>query len=414
MPGVSIRYPSADMTSFTAAPHRVLFFFGALQLVLVLAVWSVVLISQTGILYGLPAFSVAPIIAHALLLYYGLFPFFMFGFVMTTFPRWMNGPQVARSIYVTTALAMGGGWLLVYSGLVTGIWLVETGLAAVAAGWLVAWLGLLRVFRAAEASDKSYETILLVAFAAGGIALIAIILFLSTARFGLIQYALNAALWLWLIPVALTVAHRMLPFFSNIVLPDYEVYRPRRVLFAALSCLFAHFVFDIVYPPATWIFDLTLAALALQLSLRWQWRRALTVRLLGMLHIAFLWLALGAVLFGIQGAARHVFGIELLGRAPLHALGVGFLASLMLAFASRVTLGHSGRGLAADRLTWGCFLALQVAAAFRVLADFPYPGTAWSRTLVVTAALIWVAGSAAWTARYAPMYWRARSDGRPG
>jgi len=402
------------MTSFTAAPHRVLFFFGALQLVLVLVAWSLVLVSQAGILNGPPVLSVAPTIAHALLLYFGLFPFFMFGFVMTTFPRWMNGPQVGRSVYVTTALAMGGGWLMAYSGLVTGVVLVAAGLAAVAAGWLVAWLGLLRVFRAVAAGDKSYETILLVAFAFGGLALASIILFLSTGRFGLIQYALNAALWLWLLPVAVTVAHRMLPFFSNMVLPGYEVYRPRWVLLAMLSCLFAHFAFDIVFPPVTWLFDFALAALALQLSMRWQWRRALTVRLLGMLHIAFLWLVLGAALFSIQGFARYVFGIELLGRAPLHALGIGFLASLMLAFASRVTLGHSGRGLVADRLTWGCFLALQVAAAFRVLADFPYPGTAWSRALVVTAALIWVAGSVAWTVRYAPMYWRARRDGRPG
>jgi uncharacterized protein involved in response to NO len=95
----------------------------------------------------------------------------------------------------------------------------------------------------------------------------------------------------------------------------------------------------------------------------------------------------------------------------MHALSIGFLASLALAMVSRVSCGHSGRTLAADRLTWFAFLVLQAAAATRVAADL-FPGAYAS--LLVAAAMLWLACFTAWTWRYLPYYWRARPDGKPG
>ena len=39
--------------------------------------------------------------AHAYLMVFGLFPFIIFGFVMSTFPRWMNGKEIPAQHYVT-------------------------------------------------------------------------------------------------------------------------------------------------------------------------------------------------------------------------------------------------------------------------------------------------------------------------
>jgi uncharacterized protein involved in response to NO len=106
-------------------------------------------------------------------------------------------------------------------------------------------------------------------------------------------------------------------------------------------------------------------------------------------------------------------GDWLLGRAPLHALGIGFLSSLVVAMASRVTLGHSGRKLVMDRFTLGCFLALQVAAILRVgseLLSLPVVVL----PLILASALIWVTGMAFWSFRYGKMLVLPRIDGRPG
>jgi uncharacterized protein involved in response to NO len=109
-----------------------------------------------------------------------------------------------------------------------------------------------------------------------------------------------------------------------------------------------------------------------------------------------------AALFGVQG---------LLGRAPLHALGLGFFGGMLMAMVTRVTLGHSGRPLALDPLTWRLFLAAQAAAGLRVAAEFLPPAAAW---LSLAAALTWVAVLLAWAALSLPVYFRPRADGAPG
>lgn len=66
-----------------------------------------------------------------------------------------------------------------------------------------------------------------------------------------------------------------------------------------------------------------------------------------MLHIAFLWLAIGMTLYTVQSLTLLITGVDYLGRAPLHALGIGFFTGMVVAMASRVTLGPApaGRGV---------------------------------------------------------------------
>jgi uncharacterized protein involved in response to NO len=89
-----------------------------------------------------------------------------------------------------------------------------------------------------------------------------------------------------------------------------------------------------------------------------------------MLHIAFLWLGLGMALYTVQSLALLVTGVDYLGRAPLHALGIGFFTGMVVAMASRVTLGHSGRALEANDLTWYVLFGVNIAAMLRIVANF--------------------------------------------
>jgi uncharacterized protein involved in response to NO len=155
---------------------------------------------------------------------------------------------------------------------------------------------------------------------------------------------------------------------------------------------------------------LAAAGTALWLSWKWQFRRSFAVRLLAMLHIGFLWLGIAWLLAGVQGLL-HAFGIVTLGLAPLHAMAVGFFATMTLAMVSRVTLGHSGRPLVADELTWRLALGLHAVAAVRVLADV-LPGA--QTVLPAVAAIGWLAVFTPWVVRLVPIYLSRRADGKPG
>ena len=146
----------------------------------------------------------------------------------------------------------------------------------------------------------------------------------------------------------------------------------------------------------------------LWLTVRWGFVQSLANRLLAMLHIGFVWYGIGFLLAGAHSLLVLAGGAGIpLG--PLHALAIGFASSLLMAMVTRVTCGHSGRTLAADALTWGLFVLLQLTAVVRVAAEIASdPG--W----LAVAGLLWIAAFVPWCAKYAPVYWRARADGRPG
>ena len=91
--------------------------------------------------------------------------------------------------------------------------------------------------------------------------------------------------------------------------------------------------------------------------MRWGFAQSLSNRLLGMLHLGFVWYAIAFAIAGVH-ALLLLAGAAGLGYAPLHAFTVGFASSLVMAMVTRVTCGHSGRMLAADTPTWRLFMLL--------------------------------------------------------
>lgn len=396
---------------FTAAPHRMLFFAGAVQTALVMLLWLAELLGRAGLSPSLPLVMTSTWV-HTFLMVYGLFPFFIFGFLFTVYPRWMGGPVVPVSRYVIAFAFLAAGMILFYAGLFISRTVLAMALILQLAGWAVTLHALLAVFR--QASKRgTHERLLNLALAAGmlGVAcFLAGVLFQAPFAFVL---ARELGLWLFMLPVVFLVAHRMIPFFSQSTLIDYRIVRPAWSPPVMLLCVVGHVLLELTGLSA-WRFlaDAPLAMAALHHSWAWQLRRSFHARLLAMLHIAFLWLAIGMMLYTVQSLMLLVTGVEYLGRAPLHALGIGFFTSMVVAMASRVTLGHSGRALEADDLTWGVLLGVNIAAVLRILTEFS-SGTVGG-ILNVLAAAIWLVAFLLWIWLYAPIYLRPRLDRQAG
>jgi uncharacterized protein involved in response to NO len=379
------------------------------------AAWWAVELAGRSWPMGLPSVLVAPIWAHAWIMLYALFGPFVFGFLFTTFPRWMNGPLVPRPAYLATFALFMVSLILALAGLFTGLSIFAAGVFVGTAAWLLAWGVLLWVL---VGSEKVISHAVVAALALG----------IGTVSQGLYGYALLAGnsallhtaprigLWACLLPLAFAVAHRMLPFFAASAVPGYQVHRPLWWLITGFALFLTHQGLSI----AGWFHWLWLPDGALFLLTAWMWLRwrplvGRGIPLLWTLFAAFLWLPLGLLLQTIASVGFALSGDWLIGRAPLHALGMGFLASLVLAMATRVTLGHSGRPLAMDRVTFTLFMALQVAVVARVgseLALAVQPG--FFAALLLVAAAAWLSGWLLWIHRYAPMLIARRVDGQPG
>jgi len=394
----------------SAAPHRMMMFGGAVQLLATLIFWGSELVGRYTSLWAPLPTTISSTAAHAFLMLYTLFPFFIFGFLMTTYPRWMSGTAIPQQRYSRSFLLLGSGVVLFYLGLLSAYSLIIIAVLLVLAGYLYALYSLWQVYRTAPARDKFYETLLNVALGAGATGVIAYLLWLFGANVWTLHYALTVGLWWFLLPIAISVSHRMIPFFSVCVLSDYTQYQPKATLGAMLLLVGLHGLLELI-GLAHWslLVDVPLLVLTVYHSVRWQFRRSFAVRLLAILHIAFAWLSIAMVLYVIQGLS---FWLDLalpLGRAPLHAIAIGFLLSLTLAMASRVTLGHSGRELRADTTTWVLFWGLGLVAILRIVAELPFGLHA-----NLAAAVAWLLLTITWVVKYGPMYLRPRVDGKPG
>ena len=399
--------PSKIWQAFTSAPHRVFFFWGGVQSLLTIVWWMADLAGRFGGLYTPISWAIAPTDAHAFLMIYSFFPFFIFGFLMTTFPRWMNGEEVERKAYLPAFLLLTAGSILFYVGLIFSLIILKIAYLLFLAGWGLGLYGLLRVYLRAKHPDKRHAAITGVVL---GFGLLLLAGFVSNnAHF--IAIAKVGGVWLILLPVFFAVSHRMIPFFSANAIPNYKIVRPNWVLALIPSFALIHGILELSGLQAwTWLVDLPMAISAIYLTRAWRLRASLAVPILAMLHIGFAWLGIALTLYTIQSLALLFTGQLILAKAPLHAMAIGYFTSVLIAMGTRVTLGHSGRMLKADRLTWAIFLAFQTVATLRITSELPGINLAMRSHLYLCAAAVCLICFGVWIYKYAPIYWQDRVD----
>lgn len=393
---------------FSAAPHRMMFFGGMTQIIATMVLWLAELIARAG--GGALALTVPGAWMHTVAMLYGVFPFFIFGFLLTVYPRWLDTPPVTARRYVPAFLLLAGGALLFYAGVFLSIRWVAAALISTALGWAWSLAALYGLYMRSGKPERRHERTLNLALAFGLLGLLAALF--SLAMPWVWPAARSLGLWLFLIPTIFSVAHRMIPFFSSGVLKNYNMVRPPWSLPAMFGLAAGHALLEVAGLPR-WLFtvDAPLLVLVLYHTIAWGLFRSFRIRLLAMLHIAFLWLAIALALYTVQSALLFATGALFLPRAPLHALGIGFVAGLSVAMIARVTLGHSGRALIADALIWRSFVGVNAVAIVRIAAELPL-GNDVQAWLNAVAAGAWIAVLWPLAASFTRLYWRPRADGR--
>lgn len=397
----------ARLRHFISMPHHALFLLGALQTVLAMLWWLTDLGGRYGGWYSPIAWAIPSPWAHLYLMLFGLFPLYMFGFLMTTYPKWMAGTPVASKHYLATAALLAASIPLAYLGLVFGKTIFLLALALHLAGWAVGLYSLLRVYIGAQRPDTTHTMVTSGALGMGLVLLIAYAIGIHLDNATWIAVARIGGVWWFLFPIFFAVCHRLIPFFSSVVLPDYVLVRPNWALWLISAGGITHGMLELSgMPQWTWLVDFPMAAIAAWLTLAWKIKLSFRARILAMLHIAFAWLTIALILSGIHSLGLLAeFGFSL-GRGPLHALLIGYFAAVLIAMSTRVTLGHSGRPLAADNMAWTIFLTIQSVALLRVLTEIPALN-AYAPLLYLLSASLWLIAFSSWVIKFSPIYWRS-------
>lgn len=405
------------------APHRLGFFLAMVVLASAGGWWALVQFSRVNAVPVLP-YAVSPSLVHAAVMTFGFIPLFFSGFLFTAGPKWLGVQALEARQLQVPLLLQATGWL---------VWVAGGHLAAplAVAGVLMAWAGLSWVtwrfwwlIRRSEAEDRLHALTIGTACLVGCLSLAGLVGGLLWDAPAVARASVLTGLWGFVVVVYVSVAHRMIPFFTSSALPFITAWRPFWVLWLMLGAA-AMEVLAVwvelggplrgsaanVWALVRGIFELAAGMVLLWLAWTWGLVQSLRNRLLAMLHIGFVWLGLA---FTLGGAAQWLGlwrGAPVLALGSLHALTMGCLASLMLAMVTRVSCGHSGRALVADGIAWSLFWLLQGAVVLRIAAA-ALPS--YAGALLLLTALLWGGLMTVWAVRLGGWYGRLRADGRPG
>ncbi|MDB5931653.1 MAG: short-chain dehydrogenase [Polaromonas sp.] len=402
------------------APHRLGFFLAMAVLVAASVWWTLVQLDRMTGALGLP-FALSPSLAHGAVMTFGFIPLFFSGFLFTAGPKWLDVRPLEIGQLLAPLLLQAAGWLLWLAAAHLHAGLALAALALAFAG--LAWMTLLfwQLIRRSRADDRVHAAAVGAACIVGCLSLAGLALSLAFGWHGAAQAWVQTGLWGFVLVVYVSVAHRMIPFFTASAVPLMKAWRPFWLLWlmlavAALEVLAVWVELNGLIPGSAWplvrgLVELAAGGLLLWIALAWGLLKSLKNRLLAMLHIGFLWLGLALTLGGVTQLQGWAQGAPVLSLGSLHALTMGCLASLMLAMVTRVSCGHSGRALVADRLVWSLFWLLQLATLLRIAGAAQ---TAFAGWLLLAASLLWVSVMAVWGVRLGGWYGRLRSDGRAG
>lgn len=392
------------------APHRLMFFVGATNLLFAMLWWAAWLASARWpdvVRLAQPQPYAGWL--HAFVMQYQMLPSFVFGFLLTVFPKWMGLPEVDRWRYLPVGIGVFGGQMVTLLGALGWQAGIVVGLFMTIAGWAaaLATLGPL-LWREKGATWHARSCYAALALGFAGLLAWAAFVFGASPMWAFASIKLGS--FGFLLPVYFTVAHRMFPFFAGNAVPGYAPWRPLWVIALFWALCLAHLALELVHAYA-WLWTVDAALLLLTAGVCWRWwPRGRAPGILIVLFLGLAWLPVTFALYTGQSVAYLLTGMHWLGRAPAHALFVGFFGSVLIAMVTRVTQGHSGRPLRMTAVAWFAFVAVQAVAVVRIGAELAGDAMPWH----LVASLGWLLAFAPWVLRIGRIYLTPRIDGKAG
>lgn len=329
------------------------------------------------------------------------------GFFLTVVPNWTRAKAQKGAVLVVLA----GLWLIGRVAMWAQGWL-PYGLVMVAdLAFLIALTAVVVRPLAARQHRRQFVFVPILLCLIAGNAMMHIEV-LGVSPFGADLDGIGKMLGLDAIVVLVAVmGGRVTPSFTSSYLghadPAGQVHQSERLDRGAVWATWAVLAADVLWPQSPLSGGLALAAAVLHLMRLAGWRglKTLSNPILWVLHLGYLWLAVGLMLKGVAdiGGMGHA--------QSLHALTIGAIGTMTLGIMTRASLGHTGREVKAKPVIVLAYAALSLSALARLGLDY-WSEHGWG--LMGASGALWIFAFGAFLWVYAPILMRPRIDGRPG
>lgn len=366
---------------------RPFFLCASLWSALALALWIAMLMAGVS-----PPSRFDPLSWHIHEMLFGFVPAVIAGFILTAIPNWTNRAPIQGASLAWLAILWALGRIACLTSALIPLWL--------AAGSDLAFLVTLCALAAREiCASRNWRNLPILA----PIAVLAAANLLMYFEIAGIAVAPGLGWRLGLATIIVLISAmggRLIPSFTrNWLLNRGATHLPAAhgwIDRLSLGALHAGLIGWAFFPELLPVGALLLVGGVLNFLRLARWRGSATVTepLLAILHLGYLWVIVGAALLGAS-LLTNVVPLA----AAIHALTAGAIGVMVLAVMTRVSLGHTGRALQADRVTTLIYVMVNLAAVTRIAAAFL---TGSSASLLSVSAVLWIAGFALFAAWYAP------------
>lgn len=219
---------------------------------------------------------------------------------------------------------------------------------------------------------------------------------------GLNDLATQLALSLVIMMITI-IGGRVIPFFTERGVPGVVCKRYSLIEKAVIPMMLMWIVGSLTGITALIVpLSLLLGTISLIRSYGWYSHAVFRVPLVWVLHLGYLFVAIGFLLYALSN-------LELVPRSvALHAFTAGAIGTMTLGMMARVSLGHTGRTLEISNCVKLAFALMVAAAAIRTAIQ--WLPLEYMTTLYLSGAL-WIAAWALFLYRYSMLLIKPRVDG---
>jgi len=318
------------------------------------------------------------------------------GFLLTAVATWTGRPHIRGWPLVVLCL----GWLIARLGL------VDLQLAALAGIFFWVWLFILMAREVVSSSNSRNYKVLVILFV--------LLLLESLYHYSVLTQQLWQRQIIWsqiglIVTMINLVGGRIIPAFTrNWLIKQHGVLSTGQtpatfglIDISATAALMLFFVINIAPVEDSLVITVAIVTALLQAWRLFRWKGYLCFKdpLVWMMHLAYAWIPLGVLLFGLGRTSYIPFS------AGIHALAIGAVASMIVSVASRAALGHTGRPLVSHPLLTSAIVFLALSTLSRVSAALFVNGF-----LLSVSTVLWILGFMCFALRYIPVLMQPSLD----
>jgi uncharacterized protein involved in response to NO len=371
---------------FFSQPHQPFFVLAFINAIVTMLIF---MLAYKGVIH----MAISPSDFHAYGFTYLLFTPAFFGFLFTTFPRFASTDTIEKSVYMRIFGFYYIGSTLFLLGSIVSPLLSAIGMLTLVVGHALGYLILKNIYTSTTMEDKHdlYWITLTM-----GLGLMAHFIFIIGQLFlpSLVGFSTEISTYLYLFLLAFSVGQRMVPFFSHCM-----VEKNMALLKQIFILLILHIVLEGIATNSSFIVDFFIAYLTGKELFRWKLPFPNPNPLLWILHIALYWVPIAFMFSGLSNLISLLSDVYFLA-LDIHVIVLGFVFTILLGFGTRVTLGHSGNKMFADKWTTMLFVWTQVVVLLRILTSFAAAFGLNFMILFDITATAWFIMFIAWSVRF--------------